>query len=205
MSTYSIQIFDNFKKYLKRLYFTQQKTEKLCSQQRISIRDIEQVYRGLFLDAVATFEECIETLFIGLSTGRIRLRSTSRVSKVSLKNTSTARPIITGGNYYNWFPYHRTKKKAGYFFKNGHPFTVLSRRDMDLIKRITIIRNAIAHKSDFAKKKFENTIIGSTSILPREKKVAAYLRGRYSFSSINTRYEDLITQMAYIIEKICDN
>ncbi|MBA4320704.1 MAG: hypothetical protein C0412_20105 [Flavobacterium sp.] len=199
----AIYISDAFRRYLSKLDYTRRKVEELLIRKRVVMKDVEQVYKGLFLDAVAAFEEFFENLFIGLSTKKIKPGS-SRVSlKVFFRNEPIARPIITGGNYYDWFPYYRTKKKAKQFFKNGYPFTCLTNIEIDLVEKIIVARNAIAHKSYFAKKNFEDRVIGLTSLLPKEKRVAAYLRGRYSLSSPTTRYEDLVMTMASIAEKIC--
>ncbi len=199
----AVDISNSLKQHLANLDCTRKKIEKLWVQQVVAKRDVEQVYKGLFLDAVASFEEFFENLFIGLSTKKIKPGS-SRVSlKASFRYDPIARPIITGGNYYNWFPYYRTKRKAIYFFKDGYPFTCLTNIEIDIIAKIMYIRNAIAHKSNFAKKNFEDNVIGSTSLLPREKKVAAYLRGRYSALSSRTRYENFVMAIATIADKVC--
>lgn len=112
-------------------------------------------------------------------------------------------PVVFNGPYYDWLPYDRTSKRARHFFKDGYPFTVLNQDDTNKIDGFLAIRNVIAHKSTFAKKRFEEKVIGSTSLPPRERKVGGYLVGNLRSSPPQTRYENLIIEMATIFEKIC--
>lgn len=193
----------DFRTRLHSLEFTRKKLDILFSSGSITRRDIEQVYQGLFLESVAAFESFIEELFLSLLTKKVPPRSNKTVPKVIFTSRSTAIPIVFSGKFYDWLPYLRTSERAEHFFKNGHPFSVLTPSDLSKTEEFRLIRNVIAHKSNYAKKQFEDKVIGSTLLSPRERKVGAYLVGHFRSSPPQTRYENLIIDMMLIFEKIC--
>jgi len=203
MAKSTATLSNDFRTRLRSLEFTRRKSDILFSSGSITRRDIEQIYQGLFLESVAAFESFIEELFLGLLTGRVNPRSTRTSPKVIFTSRSTAMPIVFAGRFYDWLPYSRTSERAKHFFKNGHPFSVLTSIDINKTDEFRFIRNAIAHKSDHAKKSFEKLVIGPTALLPRERRVGAYLVGHFRSSPPQTRYENLIIDMAEIFEKIC--
>jgi len=193
-----------FTSRLQSLEFTRKKVNYLFSKKRIVRRDIEQIYQGLFLESVAGFEHYVEDLFLGLATKKIIPHSQRTALKVSFSSGQTARAVIFGNNKYcDWLPYNRTIERAEKYFKEGHPFSIINSSEEAEIKNFVYIRHAIAHKSEHAKKQFEDKVIGSTSLSPRERKVGAYLFGSFRSSPSQTRYENLVIEMATMFEKIC--
>jgi hypothetical protein len=203
MAKSALTVSLEFKTRLRSLEFTRKKISTLFSRGLITRRDVEQIHQGLFLEAVAAFERFLEDLFLGLLTRQVNPSSLDTVPSVFFSSRAIAMPIVFNGPYYDWLPYDRMVKRAGHFFKDGHPFTVLDLNDKNKIDSFLIIRNVIAHKSAFAKKRFEDKVIGSTSLSPRERKVGGYLVGSFRSSPLQTRYENLIIEMATIFEKIC--
>ena len=203
MAKSAVAISVDFRKRLNSLEYTRKKASTLFIDNRITRRDVEQIYQGLFLEATAAFESLIEDLFLGLLTKRIILNSSRTSPKIFFTSRAIAIPIIFNGPYFNWLPYENTQQRAKDFFKDGHPFTVLSQSDLNQIKNFLLIRNAIAHKSTHAKRKFEDRVIGPTPLSPRERRVGAYLAGNFRSSPSQTRYENLILDMASIFEKLC--
>lgn len=193
----------DFRTRLRSLEYTRNKLHKLFLTGQITRRDIEQVYQGLFLEAVAAFESHIELFFIGLLSKSIDPHSRLTVSKATFSSRSTAMPIVVGSRFYDWLPYSRTRERAEHFFRNGHPFSVLDASEADKTEEFRFIRNAIAHRSDHAKQQFEKNVIGPTSLSPRERRVGGYLAGNFRSSPPQTRYESLTIDMATIFEKIC--
>ncbi len=203
MAKSTITLSDDFKTRLHSLEFTRKKLDILFSRGLVTRRDIEQVYQGLFLESVAAFESFIEELFLGLLTGQVARHSSKTAPKVEFASRTTAMPIVFAGKFYDWLPYTRTIERSEHFFKNGYPFSILNSDDKDKTEKFRFIRNAIAHKSDYAKKLFERQVIGSTALTPRERKIGGYLVGNFRSSPRQTRYENLIIDMASIFEKIC--
>ena len=190
--------------HLRYIEPTRSKMETLMSKGTIVRRDIDQIYKGLYLDAVCYFERFIEDLFIGLLVGRLRHPLSSIIPRVTFKSDIVAREVVFGGNrYVDWLPYNHTEQRASAFFRNGLPFTSLQPRDKQIIDQICHIRNAIAHKSNHAKKVFETNVIGSITMSPRDKNPSGFLRSKFRISPVQTRYENLIVEMSGIAIKLC--
>jgi hypothetical protein len=83
--------------------------------------------------------------------------------------------LLQGRKYMDWLPFDRTIDRAKLYMKDGRPFSDLSPADKGMITRIAIIRNAIAHRSDYALIKFQE-VIDIQHPLPRERTPAGYLR-----------------------------
>ena len=75
----------DFRTRLRSLEYTRNKLHKLFLTGQITRRDIEQVYQGLFLEAVAAFESHIELFFIGLLSKSIDPHSRLTVSKANAR------------------------------------------------------------------------------------------------------------------------
>lgn len=196
--------FNSFVSHLNNLEKTRKKTESLLLKRIVVRRDIEQVYEGLYMGAITSFENWIEDLFIGLLVGRLQHCSSLVAPRVSFKSGRVAREIIfSDRNYVDWLPYRYTEKRATAFFRNGSPFTCLNRTDFKKLEIISCIRNAIAHKSAYSKNKFEDEVIGSSPVTQQERTPSGYLRGIFRITPSQTRYENLINEMASIAKKLC--
>ncbi len=201
--------FNGFVSHLNNLEKTRRKMESLLLKKIVVRRDIEQVYEGLYMSSITSLENWIEDLFIGLLVGRLKHCSSSVTPRVSFKSDRVAREVIfSDRNYLDWLPYKYTEKRANAFFRNGMPFTCLNKpenkADLKKLEILFHIRNVIAHKSAYSKKKFENEVIGSSPVTQQERTPAGYLRGIFRITPTQTRYENLINEMASIAKKLCN-
>ena len=188
--------------HLRRLDSTRRKLEGLFTAGNIKRHDIEQVYVGLYLDAIVSFERFVEELFLGYLSGRI-LTSAQVHPRVTFASNMVARDIVLSGkSYVDWFPYDHTIKRSNAFFRAGMPFTILDKADKNLIDSLMKIRNAMAHKSSHSIKIFEKDILGSLSLTGKERTPPGYLRSIFRTSPDQTRYENLIIEMAVIAQKL---
>lgn len=190
--------------HLKSLELTRLKFELQFREGHIVRRDLEQVYSGLFLEAITSFEAFIEDLFIRLLiSGSIRAPS-HIVPKALFKSRSIAAQIVLGGQkYLDWLPYSFTERRAIAFFRNGLPFCSLDRPEKNSIEKWLLIRNVIAHKSKHAKKVFEEKLIEGIPLAPREKTPAGFLRSELRISPTLTRYQYYMLEMARVAQKLC--
>jgi hypothetical protein len=189
--------------HLHSLEATRTRMERLFSDRLILRKDIEQVYEGLFLEVVTSFEYFIEECFVGLLVGNIKHTRQSVQPKVSFRSHGLARDIIFAGrNYVDWLPYKNTLERSTIFFKRGFPFTHLSEADSSVIHHVIVTRNAIAHKSIHSKKQFEKIVIGSRPLPPRERTPAGFLRSIFRISPSQTRYENFVGGLALAALKI---
>jgi hypothetical protein len=177
--------------------------ERLFQDGQVVRRDIEQVYEGLYIDAVGNFESFLEDIFIGLLVGSIKCSTKQIIVRTSFKCHAIAREVVYAGRkYVDWLPYYITEKRAKVFFRNGEPFVSLLKTDKDFLDKACCIRNAIAHESRYAQHRFENEVIGTISFMPRERTPAGFLRGTFRTAPVQTRYEFYISQMSLIAHKI---
>ena len=167
-------------------------------------RDIEQIYKGLWLEACCSFEQFIEQLFIGLLVVRFQHPSRQVFPRINFQSDIIARDVICSGNrYIDWLPYERTEQIAPAYFGNGLPFKSLTPAEKNTIRDICQIRNAIAHKSEYSKAVFQRNIISGLSLTPRDRYPAPYLRTVFRILPSQTKYENYIIEMASIAIKLC--
>ena len=205
MPRHAAKLASSFVSHLRYLEQTRSKMERLASTGYIVRRDIEQVYLGLFIDAMTSFESLIEKLFVGILVGKIKPRTKRIVPRISFESNRIAREVVLGGrNYVDWFPYEeQTEKRARAFFRNGLPFTCFSDPEKAQLRNLNYIRNAIAHQSNFSKRQFERKVIASLYLTIQEKTPAGFLRSKIRITPDQTRYENFVIQMATLANKLC--
>ena len=190
--------------HLRYLDLTRNKMEYLLTEGIIVRRDVEQVYMGIYLDCMTSFESMLEDLFVGLLSGRFGLATGSAVPLVRFRNRQAIRPLLYGSRpYADWLPYNRTEELANRFFRNGGPFTQLDDNDKGIIRQCSYIRNAIAHRSPYSDNIFKSRVIGNQNLMAREKSPSGYLRSIYRHAPVQTRYEYFALSLAGIARKLC--
>jgi hypothetical protein len=185
--------------HLKTIEWTRAKIERLFVQGLLVRRDAECVYEGLYLDAISSFELSIEELFFQILTGQFLPKGV--VARVTFHSNQVVRDVLLGERkYLDWLPYERTEKRAIAFLRAGEPFTRLGRVEKSTIEDSLIIRNAIAHKSYYSNKRFQQ-LIDSYLLLPKERTPAGFLRSK--IDPTTTRYQFYIAEMARIMQLLC--
>lgn len=186
--------------HLRTIEFTRTRIEQLFLRGMLVRRDAERVYEGLYLDAITSFESSIEDLFIQVLTGQFTSRGVA--TQVRVHSKQVARDILLGGGrkYLDWLPYDRTEERAKAFLRAGEPFTRLGRPEKRTIEELLIVRNAIAHKSQYSKDRFIQ-LISVFPLLPRERTPAGFLRSNIDPST--NRYQYYIAEMARMIQLLC--
>jgi hypothetical protein len=199
----SSSLADDFVRHLRALEHTRRKVEALCARARVVRRDVEHVYGSIYFSAVTSFESLIEDLFFGLLVGRLKARSGVR-PRVRFNSETVARIVVLRErNYIDWLPYERTKQLAEVFFTCGRPFTSPDDNDTGVLSTILTIRNALAHKSTFARKKFQDKVLGTTPLLPCERTPTGFLRSPLRVAPVQTRYEQLVSELSRLAYKLC--
>jgi len=203
MARASTTLVDQLVTTMNSLEKTRSKMETLLSAGSIVRRDIEQVYSGLFMKGITSFEYVIEALFVGLLVKQFDPTS-KIVTRVTFDSHSVARDVVFGGrNYVDWFPYQHTEKRASAFFRAGKPFTHLSKPDKKILDNLLYIRNAIAHPSSYARRKFEQEVVGALPLTGVERSPAGFLRSPFRVMPYQTRYENAASEMVSLARKLC--
>ncbi|MFH2203123.1 MAG: hypothetical protein ABIJ96_08425 [Elusimicrobiota bacterium] len=183
---------------------TRLKVEALLAQRQIGVRDVEALYAGLFVTSVAMFEAFLEDLFFGLLVGGLGHPEAS--PRTEFRSYAVAREFVYAGkNYLDWLPYDRTASRAKIFFTGGRPFTSLPDESKSILHKSAIIRNALAHKSRYSRRKFDRDVIGSTPLSPRESTPTGFLRSQTRISPPGCRFEVLLFELANAGIFLCTN
>lgn len=191
-----------FSRRARELNVIRRKMEDLLRQSKLNVMDVEEVYAGIFLDIFTEFEALIEKLFLGLLSKELYSVSGVISPKIRIKPNSMLREVVFSGRaYLDWLPYGKyTTARAGMYFTNGEPFTLLSNSQRGKLDCYGLIRNALAHKSDSATRNFENFISG-LPLLPREKTPMGYLRSVPR--GAETQYEIAVIELEMMANTLC--
>lgn len=188
---------------LRRFEQARGKVERLLLAGHVSREDVYLFYEGVFLRAVTMFEGLLEDLFVGLLAGSVGPGHKVH-PRVKFKSHSVARDVMLGGRaYVDWLPYHHTDRRAEAFFRGGFPFCNLGKQDRKDLERIILIRNAVAHQSRTALKRFESEVVGTTPLLPFERTPPGYLRSNFRAAPAQSRYEDIANTLSALVRKLC--
>jgi hypothetical protein len=204
MAQPSSYLSDQLVRQMNVLEKTRSRMEFLLSSGDVRRSDIEQVYSGLYMKAITSFEYLVEALFLGLLVGRFTPSTSKIVCRVDFRSDVVAREVVFGGrNYVDWFPYKNTEQRAKAFFRSGRPFTGLSKADKTILETLLCIRNAIAHPSRHARRRFEDEVIGSLPLTPQEMSPAGFLRSPFRIAPRQTRFENAVSDMVQVARTLC--
>jgi hypothetical protein len=193
------KLVEGFTAHLRRIDCTRKKAEELHKEGRFVRRDVELVYSGLFLEAVTSFESFLERLFIGLVCESVSHPCLKVRTKAKFASPVVCHEVLRGGrSYVEWMPYEYTEKRSEAYLIQGLPFTGLDSAALLKLKKISLIRNALAHKSRHALEKFALKVVSGANLLPQEKSPAGYLRTIFAASPQQNRYEECICDLAMI-------
>ena len=177
--------------------------DELHIDREISDVDIRRIYAGAMMNFYSAVERSIERLFMGLLMRRFQSSDPLVRPLVEIDSEAVARAVVRGDRFYvDWLPYNRfTRRRAESFFSRGLPFTQLSRKDGKNFDRVNVIRNAIAHDSSHAKRRFYEQFIDGKPLPPDQRSPAGYLRGRHRETQTRLQFE--FSQVAGLMRRIC--
>jgi hypothetical protein len=183
---------------------TRIKVESLLDSQFLERPDVEAVYAGLFIDAFTEFESLIERLCLGLFDGSLRSAVQPATPLLRVKPASQSRAVLfDGDNYVDWLPLEdRAIPRAKRFLSQGGPFVNLSSAERGTLKNAHLLRNALAHKSDAATRKFLLSI-NQQALLPHEKTPSGYLRTIPQGGRGPTQFSLILGSLGLVAKKLC--
>lgn len=196
------QYLQNIQSPLLQIDATRKKMDALSKSGHLASRDLDRVYESLYLRVFTVFENYLESYFFALLLNKITPRPRGTVARVDFNSDVIAREIVyTGKSYVDWLPYDKTEGRAKLFFRGGRPFCSLSTVEKQQLTLYSHIRNHIAHRSRHSQEKFE-TIPAMTTLSPRERTPAGYLRNVYRVTPEQTRFELFLFEIANIARLI---
>ena len=205
-----LPILAAYHRQLERLDNTRTRMEALFGDGRLKLSDLHSVYESLFVRAVAGFETYCEDLFFQILNGRIEYSSRKTERKITSKSKTVLREILHQGKpYLDWLPFNKTIERVElYIFRRGNtpicgrPFIEVDQADKGQLTTILTIRHAIAHVSQHALKKFNDTVIGNQALLQSEKAPAGFLRSQIGNAPIQRRFEAYLGSLGSIATKV---
>jgi hypothetical protein len=131
-------------------------------------RKIELYMCLYFLKIHLSWEAFLESSFVRYLCGH---KSPSGVSpnllisrQSCISNALTT--ILQGKNYLNWSPDETISRSQQYFYR-GEPFSSAISAARNELNNLHIIRNRIAHRSEYAQKNFRNVVRSEIGFNPR--------------------------------------
>lgn len=164
--------------------------KEFLRSKRLKVTDIEMMYCSGFLSVCSQWEALLEEILYEVVCGEESKTSRNR-RHVTFKNRRYLEKMLLFPNkgYLSIPNLTRAQELAELFINEGRPISAVSENNRKLLKEATQIRNAIAHDSSFAKKKFREGVPG-VSALPRQKRSpGAFLRHIFRQQPNQRRYE----------------
>lgn len=203
MPTSAQDLFASLQARVVKLDRTRDRVERLFASKQMLKFDVEQIYSGLYLDSFVSLERYVEELFMGYLTGKVIAASRRVKPKVSFQTSQLAKDVLFSGNkYLDWIPYRYTIERAGIYFNNGYPFSIITRQQMALLEELHRIRNALAHRSEHSHDIFLRLVVGGLPLRPSEKKPASFLRSSLRANPPQTRLENYLAEMLGIAQQL---
>lgn len=199
----SASLFQALQNRFVRLDRTRARVENLHSQGELIRFDIEHIYSGIYVEAFVSFERFLEDLFLGYVSGKVTPPKKTVKVRMSFPSAMIADEVVYAGQrYIDWVPYFKTTDRAKIYFKDGKPFSTLTKPQDAMLTELHQVRNALAHRSEHSLDVFARKVVGSTPLLPHERKPAGFLRSVLVVSSRQTRLQNYLFEMLSIAKDL---
>lgn len=210
MNDFTNSKYSKLQAHFSQLEKVRSKNEVLFNSGHLAVRDISQLYRGLFLDGYISFESFLEETFIGL------LQESNCIGHAAnpvlpVYSAQMARWLlfsISKKKYLDWIPYFITEELAKIFFKRkGYPFTDSGHIDSSdknfMNNELPVVRNTLSHSSQFARNKFNELLDREYySLSTQERKPINFIRHIYKRTPKTTLFEEYMQRMLKIAYNI---
>ena len=157
---------------------------------QILVTDVELVYCSSFLAVCSQWEGLLESVLYEAVCGTDS-QMLKNARQVSVKSREHLTNILLFGSkaYVSMSNVKKAEELMALFVKEGRPISLISERNRTLLGQAQIIRNAIAHDSNFAKRKFKESVPGVFSLPSSKRSPGAFLRHEFREQPRQRRYE----------------
>lgn len=168
--------------------------EREFIRRRLKITDVELVYCSGFLSIYSQWEALLEEILYEVVCGNTSKRPGNYRHAIFRSRRHFEKVLLFPEKaYLSIHDLKRAESLAALFVNNGRPISAVTQRNRTLLEQATRIRNAIAHDSSVAKKKFREGVPG-VSALPRPKRTpGAFLRHEFRQQPSQRRCEVYFT------------
>lgn len=161
---------------------------KVLREGHLSRSDCESAIEALYLRSFSSFELLLDELFWGLLTGKIRHSYGCR-SEYQFVNREVAVRYVMQGQFVKWLPFSGAIEFTKHFFAEGcNPYVLPNESQKFELSKCVHLRNAIAHRSEGAIKKFEVSVCELKTLPKGDQSVAGYLMSTHSRDSSKFDY-----------------
>jgi hypothetical protein len=191
------QLADRFDRRARRLQSLGDEATRLRNRGQITLGSCDSIYESALLNLVTAFELVLEDLFYSMLLGASAIPGTS--GAVQFKDRGQAEDVLLAGRaYLDWLPFDRHVAPLGERLLTGSPFSRLDRHPQEkrALDEISVVRNAIAHESGSARKKFAPLANG---LRPRRRTPAGLLQDVRQGVSVNVHYS---TQLRLLVRAL---
>lgn len=180
------ELGDSYRSAVAHLRSCCERIEALLAKEALGIRDCELIYESAFLNAVARFEGLLNNLLEEFVCGSKSIRK-EHYRLVSARSRTIYRKVLTRGRpYVEMMPFDKSLEIAERFLNAGKPFADVDLADRNILRQAMLIRNAIAHRSDAAMRRFRQDVNG-VEVLPSHRQFpGTFLRRTYRASPAAT-------------------
>lgn len=145
----SAQYFEDVKSILKSV----DEVISLHQQRAVDSAVLDLVLESAFLSATVKFEIAIHAIFVKIISESDLVDGDSR--KVYCIDIDVANKLLTKGTFFSWLPISGSVSESDlYFHTDRNPFRRKYALYSNLLSVSNDLRNFIAHKSEFAERKF---------------------------------------------------
>lgn len=142
----------------------------------ISRRRRDLIVELAFLSAFLAWETFLEESFLLYVLGQKPPRGRAPQRYAFPPSQRAAMDWLSDGRpYARWVEPSEVRARAERFFRSGQPFARVLRSNQNLLQETNTIRNAIAHRSQSARDKFESIVREKLKILPPGLTVGSFL------------------------------
>jgi hypothetical protein len=196
------KIGSSYRSSIKRLKGCCTHVDTLMSKGKITSTECELIYESVFLTSIARFEGLLNDVMEEFVCGVPSTKAGCYVM-IRPRTRSAFRVVLTGGRpYIDLMPYKECVDIAKRFFHEGKPFSDIHESDRSILAQAMFIRNAIAHRSASAIKKFRKDVSGVDQLPPHRQFPGSYLRRNYRANPTqtwNTLYLDTFDKVSTIL------
>jgi hypothetical protein len=162
--------------------------ERLVGAGTVPKVDLERAYTAGYLLFYTSLERYIEQLFVGLLMGRLTVTRSGVRPIVAVSDEWVAFRLVLGDRKFaDWLPFDYTRSRAKALFVGGQPFTSISNPDRNFLAEMSVLRNALTHRSPHSIAQFKEEFV-MRGLPPAQRKPAGYLRGQHAVGQTRLSY-----------------
>ena len=132
-----------------------------CNDELINNNPV--LYEAYFLKIYVAFENYLGEIFVKYCLGQMSENGYKPKRRLEFEDIEQLKNVLEAGKKLNYIDYIEKIKTLSQDIFKENPFSILleDAENVTLFNQMTLLRNCIAHESDFSKKKYRESCLGS--------------------------------------------